>query len=284
MPNKFLLFLAQMIFLCASASAKEVTIEGVYQYILPPTMNEAEGKEVALNRAIIQALANEFGTIVTSEAWTDIKNDNSESSLSFWQMGNSFVKGEWLGPISEPVFRKYLSDDGDLVIEVKVKGKAREIQTSPIKLKTFLSLPSSGLENNRFKSGSRFTLYFTAPVSGYLSVYLADETGNVIRLLPYSQEQESHVPVEAMKEYEFFTSQDGFQEQYTFETDKAKERNIVYVLFSTNKYIRPLDSFDKDSTLRILKYKDFIKWTSELRSIDKSFNLSTLPVEIISTD
>lgn len=277
----FLLCLGIMSILSAFAK-DEVTVEGKYDFVLPSTMSEAEGKETALNRAIIQALADEFGTIVTSDTWTDIRNDNSSSDVSFWQMGNSFVKGEWIRTLSEPEYSKYLSGDGDIVISVKVKGKARALETSPIKLKAFLSVPFSGTESYIFKNGNRFTLHFMTPVEGFVSVYLADKSGSVARLLPYSQENTSCTPVKAMERYEFFTSQEGYQEQYTFETDKSKERNIVYVLFSTKEYVRPFDRQDKELDLRLVKDRDFMQWISELRSIDKSFQFIPLPVEIIS--
>ncbi len=281
--NKLGLIITIVIFSIAPINAKDVTIEGNYQLVIPPTMSEAEARETALNRAIVQALADAFGTIVTSETWTDLKNDNSVSNISFWQMGNSFVKGEWLRTLSEPQYTKYLSDKGEIVLEVKIKGIARELETSPIQLKTFLSLPSVDIENNRFRSGSRFTLNFTSPVNGFLSVYIADEEGGVTRLLPYSQEAISCTQIKAMVDYEFFTSQNGTEEQYTFETQKNKERNIIYVLFSTKEYSRPLDRLDSNSNLRILKYNDFIKWTSQLKSVDNTFKVTILPVEILTS-
>ena len=283
MMNKLGLIITIVIFSIAPINAKDVTIEGNYHLVIPPTMSEAEARETALNRAIVQALADAFGTIVTSETWTDLKNDNSVSNISFWQMGNSFVKGEWLRTLSEPQYTKYLSDKGEIVLEVKIKGIAREIETSPIQLKTFLSLPSVDIENNRFRSGSRFTLNFTSPVNGFLSVYIADEEGGVTRLLPYSQVAISCTQIKAMVDYEFFTSQNGTEEQYTFETQKNKERNIIYVLFSTKEYSRPLDRLDSNSNLRILKYNDFIKWTSQLKSVDNTFKVTILPVEILTS-
>lgn len=265
----------------AVAIAKDVTLEGKYSFVLPASMSESEGRAIALERAMAQALADEFGTLISSEAWTDIVNDNSESDVYFRQLGNSLVKGEWIRTLSEPEYRKYVSPEGETVIEVFVKGKARALESAPIKLKAFVSLPNSKIESNRFNAGSRFILNFTTPVDGFLSIYIADENGMVTRLLPYAGEAVSSTPVVAMKEYLFFDSQEGFEEQYTFETDKKKERNIVYVLFSRNDYVRPIDKSGNDG-LRVLRHENFLEWLSESRLIDRSLQVTLLPVLILN--
>lgn len=265
----------------AGTTAKDVILEGKYSFVLPASISESEGRAIALERAMAQALADEFGTLISSEAWTDIVNDNSESDVYFRQLGNSLVKGEWIRTLSEPEYQKYVSPEGETVIEVMVKGKARALDSAPIKLKAFVSLPDSKIENNRFNAGSRFLLNFTTPVDGFLSVYIADENGMVTRLLPYAAEAVSSTPVVAMKEYLFFDSQEGVEEQYTFETDKKKERNIVYVLFSRNDYVRPIDK-SGDNGLRMLRHEDFLEWVSESRLMDRSLQVTLLPVLILN--
>lgn len=265
----------------AAAIAKDVTLEGEYRFVLPASVSESEGRAIALERAMARALADEFGTLISSEAWTEIVNDSSESDVYFRQLGNSLVKGEWIRTLSEPVYGKYVTPDGETVIEVRVKGKARALESAPVKLNAFVSLPGSKIETSRFNAGSRFLLNFTTPVDGFLAVYLADENGAVTRLLPYAGEAVSSTPVVAMKDYRFFDSQEGFEEQYTLETDKKRERNIIYVLFSRKDYVRPIDK-SGDGGLRVLRHDDFLKWVSESRLMDRSFQVTLLPVLIVN--
>ncbi len=263
-----------------AAYCKDVTVSGSFKFVVPSTMSDAQAREIAEERAIVNALAKEFGTIVSSEEWSEYRESSTDSDVFFWQMADSFVKGEWLSHTEPTQFKKYLLTDGETVIEAFVKGKARKLESAPIRLDTYLTIPRSGIKSNRFRSGSRFNLSFTSPVDGFLAVYLCDTSGQVHRLLPYAQESGSCTPVEAMKQYEFFDSQEGVKEQYTFETEEDAERNIIYVLFSTKNFTRPIDTFNSETNLRQLDYNQFASWVASLRSLDSGFQRILLPAEI----
>lgn len=264
-----------------SVLADEITVEGSCTFVMPHYMSEAEGRETAVRKARLQALADEFGTVISQEVWTDVRNDNSNSSIAFWQSGASLVKGEWLSDVKDPEFVKSIGPEGETILSVKVKGKARALKSLPLDLKAFVSLPGAGLPQDRFLNDSRFTLNFKSPENGFIAVYLGDEEGDVCRLLPFSQESVSSFHVNAMQDYEFFTSQKGVEEQYRLLTQKPRERNMIYVVYARNDFSRPFDRYNPDRNLRILKRADFLDWVARLRSADTSVQIQTIPVEII---
>lgn len=274
-----ILFIFTLLPLTLSA-AKEVEIAGNCVYVLPADMSESEGRDIAVSRAISQALADRFGTFISSEIWTDITNDSGVSSVSLRQLGNSLVRGEWIRHLNEPNIKKSISADGSTVIEASVRGLAREVANNFVDLKAYLSSPSVDYEQNRYKDGERFTLHFKSPVKGFLSVFLADENDDVCRLLPFSADAASHVNVDPMQPYDFFTSQRGIEEQYMFQTLKSRERNVVYLIFSPNDFIRPLDTYYESRNLRILKAGEFFDWLARVKSFDPDLQVRTIPVEI----
>lgn len=265
-----------------SVSAKELAVSATCDFLLPAYMSEAEGREIAVSKARLQALADEFGTILSQETWSEMRTDNSSvSSQSLWQSASSLVKGEWIRDTREPMIKKSLTADGSTFLTVTVWGMARPVTTLPVDLKTFVSLPGGGIPVERFRHDSRFTLNFLSPENGYVAVYLADEEGNVSRLLPFSNEEVSSFGVDAMKQYEFFTSQEGVEEQYRFLTNQPKVFNTVFVVFARNEFTRPIDSYDETSNIRVLKKADFFDWVARLRSADRTVQIESLNVEIV---
>ena len=77
-------------------------IENVEEFTENISLEEA--KRIALERAKIQAIADEFGTIVSQSNTTLVSNRNGESSSDFFSLGGSEVKGEWIETIGQPEY------------------------------------------------------------------------------------------------------------------------------------------------------------------------------------
>lgn len=261
--------------------AKDVTVEGRCEYVMTADMTEAEAVETAVREAKVEALAREFGTIVSAETWSELCEDNSRLSESFYQSGMTLVKGVWLSDLHAPEVVKSISANGDILINVKVKGKARAIESLPLDLNVYASLPGAHIPQNRFRNETRFTVNFKSPADGHVAIYLGDEEGDICRLLPFSRQPESSTRVEAMKDYEFFTSQEGDEEQYSFITFKPRERNTLYIIYAKREFPRPIDIYNAERNLRILKLGEFYDWVGRLRSADTSVQVETIPIEII---
>ena len=109
------------------------TVEGVCEYHVPEHLSQKEAKQNALERAKIQAIADEFGTTLTQIDETRISNLNGKSNADYFSIGESEVKGEWIETIGEPKFEYYLDKDGWQIIKVTVK--ARYVKSSQLPLK-----------------------------------------------------------------------------------------------------------------------------------------------------
>ncbi|MDE6689492.1 MAG: DUF4384 domain-containing protein, partial [Prevotella sp.] len=180
-----LLFLS-IIFTIPVFSQKMKTVEGEYTYHAPENVTLEEAKLTALDRAKIQALADEFGTIVSQTNSTHIQNGNGKSDIDFLSIGGSEVKGEWIETTGEPQY--HISyDQGMLVVKVSVKGKAREIVSAQMEIKTKVlrNGTEDKFESDEFHDGDDLYLSFISPVSGYLAVYLVDAEQKAFCLLPY---------------------------------------------------------------------------------------------------
>ena len=65
-----------------------------YTFHAPENISLEEAKRIALERAKIQAIADEFGTVVSQSNTTLVSNRNGESSTDFSSLAESEVKGE----------------------------------------------------------------------------------------------------------------------------------------------------------------------------------------------
>ena len=273
----FFLFLT--VIQCYSQKTKKVSAE--YTYFAPETMSVEEAKRTALERAKIQAIADEFGTLVSQSTSTVISNKNGETDTQFFSLGGTDVKGEWIETIGEPVYDIQF-EDHFLVVKCTVKGKAREIESAKI---DFIAKPLRNgttlkYESTEFKDGDDLYLYFQSPVDGYLAVYLLDETTQTVySILPYKSERKSAVQIIGNKEYVFFSVRDaeksdrGKVDEYTLNCSADKEFNTLYVLFSPSE-IGKKNGFDSsfDDIPDNISFKEFKQWLVKTLGKNKEIN------------
>ena len=99
------LFLIFLLTLTSTVFAQKMkTVEGEYTYHAPENVTVEQARRTALDRAMIQALADEFGTIVSQSNATRVENRNGHSDIDFLSIGGSEVKGEWIETIGEPIY------------------------------------------------------------------------------------------------------------------------------------------------------------------------------------
>ena len=111
-----------------AVAQKIVKVRGEYVYRGPENISLTEARRIALERAKIQALADEFGTVVSRTNATTVTNREGRSSVDFMTIGASEVRGEWIETIGEPVYTEPFYEQGMLVFKVEVEGRAREIK------------------------------------------------------------------------------------------------------------------------------------------------------------
>lgn len=266
----------------ASAAPKVVDVEGSYTYYIPYNVPRDRAEQIAMERAMIQALAAKFGTLVSETTQMDMRSSKSGDNVDFWSSASTLVKGEWIETVGKPEFTPSL-DGNDFVVSCKIKGKAREIEGARASLDIHILANSTApeAETVSFKSGDKLFMQFTSPVDGWLTVYLEGADGKVFRMLPfYAQRNPAH-RIEADRKYTFFVSTEGDAEQYQLTTDADIERNTLYIVFSPNEYVKPVDrSSEEELALRELPTADFRRWVTNLRLTDPKLQLVVKPITI----
>ena len=276
-------------------SQKLKTVEASYTYYSPGNLTVEQAKRTALERAKIQALADEFGTIISQSNTSLIENKDGQSKTDFLSIGESEVKGEWIETIGEP--RYNISYEGDeLIVAVKIKGKAREIVSAGIDFQARIlrNGTEDKFEGNDFKSGDDLYLSFQSPVSGYLAVYLTDAGNNAYCLLPYRNQTEGIYTVKANQRYLFFSTNDAsqsdrpFVDEYVMTCDQESEHNQIYVIFSPKPFMKAVDresmrTFTDQAIAgfpRELSSDEFRKWLAKTRTHDKDMSVKMIPITI----
>ena len=241
-------------------------VHGEYTYHVPENITLEEGKRIALERAKIQALADAFGTIVSQNNSTIVKNENGRSSVDFFSLGGSEVKGEWIETTGEPTYHIYY-ESNMLVVKAEVTGKARKIKNVGVCFDARVLRNGTELkfESNEFQNGDDLYLYFKSPMDGYLVVYLVDENAEqAYCLLPYKNSNGQAYKILHDTPYVFFSKEKAGKEQnevdeYVMTCNHSVEQNVVYVIFSPNAFAKMnMDRIEANFPSR-LSLKEFQK-------------------------
>ena len=287
MRNRILNILLFSLFTLPILAQKLKTVEGEYTYRAPESVSLEEAKEIALERAKIQALTDAFGVIVSQYNTTQTTNRNGRSDIDFTSIGSSEVKGEWIETIGEPIYQT--SYEGNmLIVTVKVKGRAREINSASIdfKAKILCNGTEDKFESDTFRAGDDLFLSFTSPIAGYLAVYLIDSNNEAFCLLPYRNQANGIYPIEANHRYLFFNEKESpaeerdFVDEYVMTCERTSENNYIYIIFSPNQFVKAADSNMDVELPRQLSFDDFNKWLVKYRKIDQEMVVKRNPITI----
>ena len=269
------------------SAQKPVKVCGEYTYYAPENVTLAQAKQLALQRARVAGLIQEFNETVYQSNTTVITNHNGESINEFYSFGGSDARGEWIEDTEQPEYDIFY-DQGMLVVKASVCGKAREIVSAGIAIEA--RVLRNGLEpkfeSEHFNSGDDMYLYFRAPVDGYVNVYLLDRgTQTVYCLLPYRNSAQGAVQVKRDQEYVFFHQDRKLKDwqyidEYRLSTEAAVEWNEVYVVFSPNTFAKAITNNSDDLAPRALFFKDFSAWLTRCQTKDAEMMVSKHLIEI----
>ncbi|MBR2457808.1 MAG: DUF4384 domain-containing protein [Bacteroidaceae bacterium] len=279
-----------LLFSVVAFAQREKKVRAEYTYHAPENVSLEEAKRIALERAKMQSIADEYGTVVSQNNTTLVCNRDGESSADFFSLAESEVKGEWIETIGQPEF--IISyEQGMLVVRAIVTGRIREIKSAQIDLKAELLCNGTDLKFARtdFNNGDDLFLYFQSPVNGYLTVYLLDEvTQMVYCLLPYKSSSESIVLVKKDTPYVFFSAKHAggnaqLVDEYTMTCTNSVERNTLYIIFSPNEFTKANSNDVNERLPQELPFGDFQKWLSKGRQRDKGMVYLTRVLTITKT-
>ena len=275
-------------YLCLNVGAQRIQkVKGEYTYYAPETMSPAEAFRTAIERAKIEALSAEFGTLITQADGSIVENKSGKSYVDFVSVAETVVKGEWLEDIKEPETEKKLIND-NIVYIARVYGKAREISSSVVDFKAKI-LRNGTTDKNidvEFYAGDDLFVSFETPVDGYLAVYLQDAEHNVYCLYPYREDADGKEFVKHGERHVLFSRKDApvaqkdIVDEYTLTAQKSIEQNIIYIMFSPNEFIKATDASVKDNLPRMLSYSEFMKWKGKCRSRDAEMRVDVQNISI----
>ncbi len=264
------------------SAQKTEKICGEYTYIAPENVSLEQAKQTALERAKLEALAEEFGTTVSQSNATVVENKNGTSDISFLSFGGSEVKGEWIETTKEPEY-SISYEQGMLVVKVSVCGKTREIVGAGIDFtaKVLKNGTEAKFESENFRNEDAIYLLFRSPADGYLAVYLVDDSQTAYCLLPYMNTPSGNTYIKSGKEYVFFSEQHADRSEapivneYVLTAEKSVEQNFLYVIFSPNEFTKANDRTGSETLPRELSFADFQQWLTKNRTRDKDMKVET---------
>lgn len=95
--NLCIFFLSFFIFAALPLNAEQIEkVSATYTYIAPENLTVVQAKEIALERAKNEAIANKFGTLINQSNSTLMSNADGKSMVDFYSLSSSDIKGEWI--------------------------------------------------------------------------------------------------------------------------------------------------------------------------------------------
>ncbi|MBQ0088084.1 MAG: hypothetical protein KBT27_01980 [Prevotellaceae bacterium] len=288
--RQFLVILLALISLTSLASDVKL-VSANYTYVSDDAdESPRQAKMTALQRAKVKALEDNFGLDVSSVSNMIQRNmrigDSISSSNDLFALRETSVRGEWIETTEEKVISQNYTN-GLWQVQVYVKGRARSYAKEKAQIKfSFNNKYQKANHIDQFFDGDNIYLRFSSPVNGMLCVYLVDEKKDVFCLLPYSTEQLGCQEIVANKNYLFFSQiADKQADEYTMRTNMAHEQNIIYLVFSPNKFTKANDSDEnikwwEEQRPRQLSYSDFINWLSRNQLMDEEMIVKTEVITI----
>ena len=269
-------------------------VSGEYTYYGSPSQTPKEAKAAAVENARVQALAKEFGTLITQNTLQEESRKGNEEHSHIMQISSAEVKGEWIEDLKEPEVKVVgVTEEGIIIVSAKVEGKARAIgnDASDFEVMTLRNGTSKRYADTEFKDYDRLYLFFKAPADGYVAAYLIDEKQNVTCLLPHEGDSDGQQSVKHDKEYVFFSEQHdpefmGKDGLVVTCDDEQLELNRIYVIFSPNSFVKANDNageklgYGNLQRLRNLSLKDFSSWMSKLCARDKKMGRKVIRLKI----
>lgn len=273
----------------AAKSSDVRTVAATYTYYAPPSSTIDQAKQTALERAKIQAMADEFGTVVGQTTSTRIVNNGRKSDVNVFTHGVNEVRGQWIETVGEPAY-DISYEQGMLIVSVTVKGRAKAIKRSRFDLqaRVLRNGTEDRYESDEFRNGDDLFLGFQSPIDGYLLVYLVDHSSDeVYCLLPYGRSKEGSHRIRQDEPYMFFSTESApSQERDTVDeymmtcSGNPPDHNEVLLVFSPHELVKTTAERNNASLPRQLPLYRFEKWLSDIQVEDPDIQIINKPITI----
>ena len=279
MRYSLLILLSFLLSVYYSFGQRVVTACGEVDYVVPETQTIVDAKRTAITQARLKAIADEFGTIVSQTNTSAIHTKNGQTNSSFNSYSENEVRGIWISDIKEPYVNARYHNEV-MVIHVEVCGKVREQKQSSVEVQ--VKSLNNGIESTTFKSNDRFSVGFKSASSGYVAIFIRDDTNAIINvMMPYDNGDGNAREVKSNKEYVFLCTHDPeypYAEETILTTNKSIENNTLIVVFSQKKFHISLSN--KGEFVPEVENSKFQKWLHGLRVYDTTAQVEEIVLTI----
>lgn len=277
---RYIINLILVFLFAATIQAQRVaTVCGEYRYTVPGEIPLNRAKQIAIDKARNEAIANEFGQVVSLSTNTTIHSSGTQSSVQSDSYASTESKAIWLSDTKEPEVSIAYENDV-MVITASVCGKARELKTAEVELR--MQVVSNGIETERFKNNEKVAIHFKSPVNGYVSIFFRDDNAGMIYcMMPYENEDGTAREVKSNKEYIYLSTEDPiypYQEETILVTDKTVEFDTFILVFSKKDFSMP--SSEAGEFVPELSVEDFQKWLRKNRINDETMQTIEKSIQI----
>ncbi|NME69073.1 hypothetical protein [Flammeovirga aprica] len=279
---KKILFATFFISLTINIFAQKVKkLKGKVTEQLEDTHTVGEFKETLLRKAQIMALADAFGTNLSSASDLTLNN----AAMELQSLNTSTVKGEWIKTeYVEYTWHLAVENEKQVIyLECNVEGKGRAIDTPELNFKaSTLNCSTPKCETTMFKEMSHFYTYFQSPKNGFISIYMR-ENDKVYRLFPYStmhSDASKPYAVNADQEYIFFDPKkaENFEGISSRQVDELvlstmgpkRIFNRLYVIYCPTEYDKPILKTEEGG-IKTISPEDFQEWLALQKTNKKGF-------------
>lgn len=275
MKRSFLTICA--ILICLMSSADDIKrISFTYDYVSDnPNETPIQAEQNAIVRAKLKALEEHFSVDVAgvSSVYQHSRQGGEEAKSTTDVLSNyhTSIRGEWVEIIEEKILDKKF-ENGFWHVRVHIVGRARNSSADKAEIRyAFVNNIRDRQHRDQYYHDDNLFMHFSSPVSGTLCVYLVDADQIVNCLLPYGTSTIGYQPIDANREYLFFTDGNGL----ILNAQKSSEQNVLYIIFSPNKFTKAADhesglNWRGEQMLRQLSYKDFMNWIAKIQTRDKN--------------
>lgn len=272
----------------------ERTIEGEFTYRVPAYVSVDEAYGLVIERAQIDAMAHEFGT-VKARSSKDNDIDEIPSVVDPDALHGTDVRGRKMNDIDAPKVKsagKY-AKTGDRLYKVKLNFRARELTRMPVEMdiKVLRNSTDEMSESTDFRHGDKMYLSFQSQSDGWLLVYLMDNSGGVFNLVPHWESSDRIKSIKGREQYILLSANHASKEErsvprgveLTCADKQLEEDDCLFFIFSPKKFdklITKASDGKSASAVSDLSYAEFRDWIEQLRTYDDELHVYQQMIKI----
>jgi hypothetical protein len=283
--NKILFTLMILATLVQNANAQApVLVKGEAEAAADDKIARATQVANLTNEARAEAMRKITGTDLLlaehSNYNMQLQKGNENASHNYTRVVNTFTGGQWLMDTKEPELTKWVDENGQEYLQVKVEGYAITDKTPYASIRYSIS---KCMEENcttiLFTEGDPLFVKFAADKPGFLTVILEDQSTDSAYIL----QDEKGFPLEVISKEEV-SIPDPWSENYyyelipTLDESETSAAQLVWIIFSAEQ--SPINVQLKPGQVPALSAMNYRKWLLKTIVKNRSTNLECIPITL----